>query len=156
MRASLFKHTGAMSENLFTLTVTECLTQLSLMNVGRLCIVEDEYPVAFPVNYRMVPGPDGEPKVVMRTEPGGLLQRPGEHVSLQIDGFDPVTDTGWSVICRGVLHDATASDEWLLGNDPHPWIEGQHQWQYIETHRVSGRRVKHPEVTWALSVRGYL
>lgn len=145
-----------MSDNLLTLSDGECLAQLNLLNVGRLCIIEDGYPVAFPVNYRVAPGPGGEPKVVMRTEPAGLLHRPGERVSLEIDGFDPVSDTGWSVVWRGMLHDATKSDDWVLGNDPHPWIVDQHQWQYIDLHRLSGRRVAHPELTWALSVRGYL
>ena len=124
--------------------------------MGRLCVLEDGYPVAFPVNYRMVVGPAGEPRIVMRTASDSALHRPGESVALEIDGSDPISDTGWSVICRGLLHDAGPTDDWLIGQDPHPWVEHRDQWQYLVPHRITGRRVAQPEITWALSVRGYL
>ncbi len=145
-----------MTENLVELSVPDCLARLNLTTMGRLCVVEDGYPVAFPVNYRLVAGPGGDPRVVMRTGPDSVMHQPGNLVSLEIDGSDPLSDTGWSVICRGVLHDAEPTDEWLTGQDPHPWIEDRNQWQYIVPSLITGRRVAQPEVTWALSVRGYL
>lgn len=118
--------------------------------------MEGDFPVAFPVNYRLVPGPKGEARVVIRTRSGSVLDRAEERVSIEIDGVDGLTDSGWSVVCRGILRRVRPTDDWLIGSDPRPWVEGRDVWQYIEPHHITGRVVTQPMVTWELSLRGYL
>jgi hypothetical protein len=149
-------HDEGMSEVVAAIDPTECLARLSAHSVGRLCVLENGYPVALPVNYRLVGGPAGEARVVIRVRKGSTLDRSGERVSIQIDGTDFETDSGWAVVLRGTLRQATATDDWLVGNDPRPWVSGRDIWQYIEATTITGRVISKPALTWELSLHGYL
>jgi uncharacterized protein len=136
----------------------ECIRLLSSHSLGRLCVVENEYPVAFPVNYRVVVDTMDHVIIVLRARHGSVLDRPKEKVSFQVDGIDPISQTGWSVLARGQLQDALAEEApgWLQFWNPHPWVGDRFSWLYIETVLLTGRRLVQVADEWALEFEGYL
>jgi nitroimidazol reductase NimA-like FMN-containing flavoprotein (pyridoxamine 5'-phosphate oxidase superfamily) len=95
------------SPGLVTLSAEECWSLLRAQNLGRLGIVVGAWPRIFPVNYAA-----DEETVVFRTDPGAKLQQgPGSAACFQVDGYDPKTERGWSVMAVGVLEDITAGDD---------------------------------------------
>ncbi len=153
------------------LTREECLYALGTHSIGRLCLVVDGTPLAFPVNYRLVVEAaaslvsretqlvrDAAFVLVFRAREGGVLDHPGARVGFQIDGTDPVAQTGWSVLAQGTLHEGhnEAAPEWLHSWDPHPWTGDRETWLYVMVEQVSGRQLIKPEGEWAFEIRGYL
>ena len=136
----------------------ECLGLLSTHQVGRLCVVENGYPVAFPVNYRIVPNVDGGAAIVVRTRMGSVLDQDDTPVGFEIDGVDSQTETGWSVVVRGRLHhaDASSTPPWLHSWDPRPWIGPSDSWLYFTPIEITGRRLVASVVEWAVAFGGYL
>ncbi len=82
----------------------ECVQRLRSNHIGRIALVDrDVRPLIFPVNYFFDEG-----LVAFRTSPGSKLDlAPGRHVSFEIDGWDPDTGIGWSVVVKGIAHDIT-------------------------------------------------
>jgi uncharacterized protein len=81
----------------------ECLEILDRNTLGRIAIVVSNQPLIFPVNYAM----SGR-VVVFRTASGTkLVNAPEARVAFEIDGYDPATGAGWSVMVQGVARDAT-------------------------------------------------
>lgn len=139
------------------LALSECLGLLAQQDIGRLCIVDDGFPAAFPVNYRLVPDGSGGAVIVLRTRPGGVLDAPETKVGFEVDGIDRATETGWSVLVRGTLHAVTEqSPEWLRAWDPRPWAADRTSWLYVEPVTISGRRLSGSTITWAFAIGGYL
>jgi Pyridoxamine 5'-phosphate oxidase len=136
----------------------ECLQLLGTHAVGRLCVVEDGYPVAFPVNYRLVFERGENPVVVIRARPASVLDVSGTKVGFQLDGIDSVDETGWSVLARGELRDGLMDDapDWLKNWNPHSWAGPRDQWLYLPIDKVSGRRLLVTVTEWAVRVTGYL
>jgi uncharacterized protein len=136
----------------------DCLRLLGTHAVGRLCVIEKGYPVAFPVNYRLVFESDDRPVVVIRARSGGVLDIPGAKVGFQLDGIDPIDETGWSVLARGELRDGLVADapDWLRYWNPRPWAGLRNQWLYLPVEEVSGRRLLVTATEWAVRVTGYL
>lgn len=130
----------------------ECLALLAGKSVGRLIVVEEESPIAFPVNYVV----DGR-TVAVRTDPGtkldwGALGR----VAFEVDEIDEARRLGWSVVVQGVGRDITEGiDTWserLRSRELVPWVGGERQhWIAIASPRVTGRRILAPDVAEALS-----
>ena len=140
------------------IAIEECLGLLSAHEVGRLCVVNDGYPVALPVNYRVVPDGEGGAAFVVRTRPGSVLDQSETKAGFEIDGIDSSTHTGWSVIVRGTLHhaDASITPPWLRSWDPRPWVGDRDSWLYLTPREVTGRRLVGAVVEWAFAVHGYL
>ena len=184
------------------LTREECVYALGTHDLGRLCRVVDGFPLAFPVNYRMVVEPAADPPtasavhnhdihnhdiqnhdiqnhdiqnhdiqnhenhrlgqpqlvIVFRARHGGVLDHPGEPVGFEIDGIDPVSQTGWSVLARGTLHEGHSQQAptWLHSWDPHPWTEERDTWLYLAVDVLSGRQLVKGATEWAFEIRGYL
>lgn len=136
----------------------ECLGLLSAHEVGRLCVVDGGFPLAFPVNYRVVPGGDGGAALVVRTRHGSVLDQSETRAGFEIDGIDPSTSSGWSVVVRGILHhaDASLTPPWLRSWDPRPWVGDRDSWLYLTPVEVTGRRLASAVVEWAFAVHGYL
>jgi uncharacterized protein len=136
----------------------ECLQLLGTHTLGRLCVVENGYPVTFPVNFRMVIEVPDTPVIVVRVRAASVLDRPGAAVGFQVDGIDDVHDTGWSVLARGTLHDGEAdgSPPWLRFWNPRPWVGPRDRWLYIPVDDVSGRQLVVAVTEWAFRVTGYL
>lgn len=140
------------------LTQSECLGLLARTDVGRLAVMEEGFPVAFPVNYRLVPDGTSGAVIVMRTRAGSTLDRPETRAGFEIDGIDGATETGWSVVVRGHLHpaDGATAPGWVRTWNPRPWVGDRDTWLYLTPTLITGRRLTASTVTWALALRGYL
>ncbi len=115
----------------------ECYELLDEQRVGRLAIIENGYPVAIPVSYRMT-GEHADRRIVIRTAPSTTIAQYQGQSSLEVDHIDERERTAWSVIARGALHKLFGGDSLP---DPQPWlIDGRHQWLALSIVAVSGRR----------------
>jgi uncharacterized protein len=140
------------------LTKTQCAVLLGSQSVGRLCVTEGGYPVAFPVNYRLVVDSLGAMNIIFHTRPGSTLDAVNCLVGFQIDGIDQFRQTGWSVMGRGELRNVRSEDAppWLKSWDPHPWVGSRDAWLYLTIESVTGRELVHPNKDWAANDHGYL
>lgn len=126
------------------LSCDECQALLHAGQVGRLAVASHGEPEIFPVNYAMDGG-----NVVFRTAPGTKLDAAvrTSRVAFEVDGIDPQTETGWSVIVRGRADEVLrASERRRLEELPlRPWADGEKDnWLFIRAEIVSGRRVGPP------------
>jgi nitroimidazol reductase NimA-like FMN-containing flavoprotein (pyridoxamine 5'-phosphate oxidase superfamily) len=126
------------------LTKSECFELLARKRLGRVAVVDDLGPIVFPVNFVL-----DRHMVVLRTDAGTKLDAAirGSRVAFEIDGTDPATHTGWSVVVRGQAVEVTDPAELArLRKLPlHPWAPG------AKTHYVrilpavlTGRRISAP------------
>jgi hypothetical protein len=125
------------------LSLKECWELLRSTPVGRIGVLIDSAPEVYPVNHRV----DGE-TILFRTDPGGKLHglQRSPSVCFEVDGFDPITHEGWSVLVKGRATEVVGSEDlrlaeaepleyWGLGPKSH--------WVRIVAAEVTGRRV-HP------------
>jgi len=132
----------------------DCWQFLATTPVGRIGVLNDSAPEIYPVNHVV----DGH-TIVFRTEPGtklrGLLRSPA--VCYEVDGLDPATAAGWSVLIKGratEVHDPQELrhlaelplEYWALG-DKHHWIR-------ITPTEVTGRRIWRPPPAGGESAEG--
>jgi nitroimidazol reductase NimA-like FMN-containing flavoprotein (pyridoxamine 5'-phosphate oxidase superfamily) len=123
------------------LSLAECWKLLAAQPVGRVGVLVDSAPEVYPVNHVV----EGE-SIIFRTDPGNMLRGidRSPSVSYEVDGFDPVDLTGWSVLVKGRAQELTAERDlaaaaelplhlWSLGDKVH-WIR-------IVPREVTGRRV---------------
>ena len=139
------------------LSLDECMNYLRESTVGRVAVVEHDFPIVVPVNYRLVESP-GITWVALRTRPGNILDRAPMNVAFEIDGVDPVHHQGWSVLVRGTLHhvDPDAAD-FRERFDPEPWVTDERDsWLVIKPFAITGRRLHPAETEWAFHLRAYL
>jgi uncharacterized protein len=136
----------------------ECLALLSAHAVGRLCVMDDGYPAAFPVNYRFVLESADTPVVITRVRSGGVLDAVGTRATFQLDSVKPMNETGWSVLARGTLRDGNANDapDWLRYWNPRPWVGPRDRWLYLPIHHITGRRLAAADIHPAHQDIGYL
>lgn len=131
MRFAHETHRGAAS---YEISLHESLDLIRAEPVGRICILEQGMPIAFPVNYKVTGGGD----VVMRTAPETAIGRYQGSACLEVDRIDLDRGVAWSVIVRGRLRP-------MLGEvgdvDPEPMLEtGRTRWMMLDVNGVSGRR----------------
>lgn len=128
------------------LSAQECLVLLASARVGRLVYVDEQGPVAIPVNYALA-GND----VVFRVEQGTkrlALEQP--VVAFEVDHVDEDAQSAWSVIVRGAAHEVDADRVAALiretgGHPPVPWAAGVHSaWLRVVSSAVTGRRLGGP------------
>ena len=118
----------------------ECFELLGQKLIGRIAYVDDDGPVVLPVNYVV----DKE-TVLFRTSASSLLAarvRDGT-VSFQVDEVDEVTESGWSVLLRGVatFEDPTRTQT-ASHPRPSPWVQGSRNLVVrISPQVVTGRRL---------------
>jgi uncharacterized protein len=130
------KKLGNMAAQRYELPQWEAFDLLRSTTVGRICIIDHDFPVAIPMNFRVV-GQANDFRLVVRTARGTAV---GEYVgpaSLEVDQIDLDRGAAWSVIARGMLRPVAASD-WLP--DPHPLLHDRHEWMLLEPTAISGRR----------------
>jgi hypothetical protein len=101
-------HPGAMEidrNGLEVLAEDECLALLASATLGRVAITSGALPTILPVNYRLV----GR-TILFRTGRGTKLDAATANavVAFEVDDFDPVEHTGWSVNAIGVARDLEA------------------------------------------------
>ncbi len=138
------------------LDVDQCVDLLRHAVIGRLASVVDGFPVIVPVNYRLVDGP--VPWIVVRTRPGGVIERGFSHVGFEIDGIDAYRHEGWSVLARGTLRQLSDADVAArAGLDPMPWLDADRDsWLAVEPLTITGRRLHGTEAQWVFHAAAYL
>ncbi len=125
-----------MAASQFEVARWESIDLMSQETVGRLCVLSNGYPLAFPINYRIVQ--DGmDIRVVFRAAPHAAVAQYQGPASMEVDQIDASHECAWSVIVRGNLHRVFGQDELP---DTYPLLEGRHQWMVLEVTAVSGRR----------------
>jgi len=124
-----------MSATPFNLPDWESLELIGHETVGRLCIIEQGYPLAFPVNFRLLRDVD-RTQVVFRTVPHAAIGRYEGPASLEVDRIE--SNTAWSVILRGELRRVIGRHQLP---DTFPLIvENRHQYVILTVNSLSGRR----------------
>jgi len=140
-----------------TLSLDDCLAMLRSHGIGRVAVVDNDFPVILPVNYRLVET-SGKSWIALRTRPGNVLDRAAMPVAFEIDHFDISAQEGWSVLARGTLHHVNP----VAGGfgerfDPGPWFDDERDaWLIIEPFSITGRRLRSPQAHWAFRVEGYI
>jgi uncharacterized protein len=127
------------------LTKSECFGLLAREHLGRVAVVDDRGPIVFPVNFVF-----DRYMVVLRTDEGTKLDAAinGNRVAFEIDGADPVTHTGWSVVVRGEAVEVTDPAELArLRKLPlDPWAPGaKAHYVRILPAALTGRRISAPQ-----------
>lgn len=141
-----------MSNVLVPLTYDDCITLLESNDLGRICVLHEGYPMAFPVNYRVIELA-GELALAVRTRTGNSVDHVDEHVSFEIDGVGPGHDSGWSVIVRGRLEPISPSAE----VDSYPMITSHRDaWRVLAPAKITGRGVRADPMRWSFNPAGYL
>lgn len=87
----------------------ESLTLLATATVGRIGITRpDGVPMVLPVNFCL----DDDRILVLTTE-GSKFDAATEErtVAFEVDDFDPIYHSGWSVLVTGVARAVTGADE---------------------------------------------
>jgi nucleotide-binding universal stress UspA family protein len=130
------------SPELLEIPEDECLALLAGRRVGRLVVVRDGMPQAYPVNYVL----DGR-TVALRTDPGLLLDWATlGQVAFEVDQIDEDSHEGWSVVVHGVGRDVTDGvDAWserVRSRPLEPWAGGDRRhWVAIAGAQFTGRRL---------------
>jgi nitroimidazol reductase NimA-like FMN-containing flavoprotein (pyridoxamine 5'-phosphate oxidase superfamily) len=138
------------------LTLDECLALLRSQKVGRVAVMEHDFPVLLPVNFKLVET-TGPAWVAIRTRPGNVIDRAPMPVAFEIDHIDLTEQAGWSVLVRGTLHHVRPdTGDFAERFDPQPWMERDRDaWLIIEPFSITGRRLRSPQPEWTLML-GYL
>ena len=126
---------------LIHLSDKDCWRLLDSHAVGRVGVINDSAPEIYPVNYRT----DGH-SILFRTDPGSKLHslERSPSVCFEIDGIEPSTRTGWSVLVKGRARSLVDADEvrsaarleldyWSIGP--------KSRWVRIDPLEVTGRRL---------------
>ncbi len=119
----------------------ECFSHLASSAIGRVSLSVDALPVVLPVNFVLAAG-----AILLRTGTGDKLSAAWDNavVAFEIDDFDPVDHTGWSVMVQGRAEVVTALDEiyQALAEPLTPWANAHPDYFVrISCDRVSGRRI---------------
>lgn len=124
------------------LSSEECDRLLATTPVGRVAFVADGEVVVLPVTYRW-----HEHSVVFRTTRGAKLEAAAAHspVSFEIDDWDPDSETGWSVLVKGVaaevFEESEAGELTELGLKPWADAVERRRWVRIRPDEITGRKI---------------
>lgn len=134
--------TSTLTNDIRVLSRDDCLGLLAEHSFGRLAVTMGT-PVIRPVNYVF---DEPSQSVVFRTAAGAKLHALllEADAAFEIDGIDPASRTGWSVIIAGSSEEITnpgeirrlerlGLDDWAPGPKPH--------WMRIRAWTVTGRRI---------------
>lgn len=128
------------AESTMVLNVTDCWSYLRQGEIGRLAVIIDDAPEIFPINYAVQ-----HSAIVFRSAEGSkvdaLLHNP--QVALEVDGFEPESNTAWSVILKRPAKPINNTEELIdtLSLDIFPWQPGaKNRFIRIDAEAVTGRR----------------
>ncbi|XAS69401.1 pyridoxamine 5'-phosphate oxidase family protein [Micrococcaceae bacterium Sec5.7] len=119
----------------------ECWELLDRTVVGRLAVIVGEHPEIFPVNYVV-----DQNTIIFRTGFGTKLwSTVRDQCALEIDGYDAVAASAWSVMARGraelVLDPGQQAAAGALHLDP--WQPGdKNHYLRLTPESLTGRRFK--------------
>lgn len=119
----------------------ECLRLLGSATIGRIGITIDALPVVLPINFGLV----GD-RILFRTGIGTKLNAATSNaiVSFEVDDFDPMSHTGWSVVVTGAAREVTEIERVAAlqsARIPRWAPAGDACIVEIDTTRISGRRI---------------
>jgi len=140
----------ASDPGLYELDREECFRLVASHSIGRIAVaLPGQSPFVVPVNYVL----DVE-MIVFRSDPGTKVDVASQHpVSFQVDYFDPVSRSGWSVLLQGTA--AEVSHDEISHLDLESWVGGDKaHWVRVVPVVVTGRRIHLPPAT--PDERGYL
>lgn len=128
--------------NFEVLSEDECMQLLASAPVGRIALTSAALPVVLPVNFVAV-----DRTIVFASDPGLKLEaaRAGQIACLEVDGYEVVDHTGWSVLATGRLAEITNLDR--LDKARHlplsPWaLSHPHHFVELAIELLSGRRIR--------------
>jgi len=124
---------------LHELSPEECWELLAAHSVGRVAFVGPDGPEVLPLNYAVARG-----AVLLRTSPSSALGRKLRHdvAAFQVDEIDEFTESGWSVLLRGLVEAIDVADLSPDDERPEPWAAGDRTLHLRLTPRtVTGRRL---------------
>ena len=116
----------------------ECIRLLRTASLGRIGITAGALPTILPVNFRV----DGD-RILFRTSVGTKLDAAtrGAVVAFEVDDFDPMYHSGWSVVVTGVARPLEDPPDRAMYTTPR-WAPGKSE-RLVEVsiEEVSGRRL---------------
>lgn len=129
-------------EGLELLDEDDCLALMATVPVGRVAVSSGALPAVFPVNFTLY----GR-RIVFKTGAGTKLDSAVRNavVAFEVDSFDAVYHSGWSVLAVGQARDITDNLE-IIGGDGRvrAWAGGErNHYVSIEIELLSGRRITH-------------
>lgn len=131
----------------------ECYELVKDHSVGRLCFLDGETPITYPVSFKLH-RTDARAYIVIRTGPGSLMAKYAGPASFEIDNVDVDSRTAWSVLLRGEVRLSHETDSLPV---PDPWITGERDaWLLLEVGAISGRRFVATEASDGFSVEWQL
>jgi len=119
----------------------ECLRLLALATLGRIGFTSGALPSVLPINFHL-----DRDRILVRTGRGSKLDAALQNavVAFEVDDFDPIYHSGWSVAVTGVAREVSDSAE-LDAAHKLPiarWAPaGDEAVLAISTEFVSGRRI---------------
>lgn len=131
----------------------DCWNYLRRGEIGRLAVIVDDAPEIFPINFAVQ-----HSAIVFRSAEGSkidaLLHNP--QVALEVDGFEPESNTAWSVILKGRAKPINDTDELFdtLSLEIFPWQPGaKNRFIRIDAEALTGRRFAVADSsTWSTSL----
>jgi nitroimidazol reductase NimA-like FMN-containing flavoprotein (pyridoxamine 5'-phosphate oxidase superfamily) len=132
---------GVADDRWHELSRSECFALLAGQQVGRVVLVDDRGPVAFPVNFVV-----DRHTVLFRTDEGTKLKIAGVggRVAFEVDAINQEARSGWSVLVRGEAVEVTDPDELTRVRKLalFPWAPGaKNRYVRILPSSLSGRRI---------------
>ncbi|MGA4994474.1 pyridoxamine 5'-phosphate oxidase family protein [Nonomuraea bangladeshensis] len=129
------------SSGLQVLTDEECLRLLASTPIGRIVFTDRALPAVQPVAFCL----DGD-GIVIRTGVGSKLAAATRRavVAFEVDDYDPVLRTGWSVSVVGHADAITdpAETARLAALPLDPWVPGRlDHYIRVSLEHISGRRI---------------
>jgi len=119
----------------------ECRALLASRTIGRVGLSMDALPVILPVNYAVM-----DDAILIRSTEGSKLSAAwrGAVVAFEIDDYDPLTHTGWSVLVQGTARVLNAPVELASARQQplEPWAHPEEgAFVSITCDLLSGRRL---------------
>ena len=123
----------------------ECFDLLRTQPVARLGLSVHALPVIVPVNFAV-----HDDQIVICTAVGSKLAAACDQavVALEVDDYDPMNHSGWSVLVQGGSRVIDDADEvhGARGLALLPWAnEAADRWIAVSTDLISGRRIRQDE-----------
>lgn len=122
----------------------ECLRLLEREPVGRIGVTSAALPVVLPVNFVVV-----DRTIVFGSDSGLKVDaaRAGQVACMEVDGYDVLTHSGWSVLATGrlaeITHPARVAAARRLPLSP--WANAHpHHYVELSIELLSGRRLSRP------------
>ena len=119
----------------------DCRALLASTTIGRVGLSVDALPVVLPVNYTVM-----DDAILIRSTEGSKLSAAwkGAVVAFEIDDYDPLSHTGWSVLVQGTARVLNAPTELAEARKQplEPWAHpDEGAFVAISCDLVSGRRI---------------